>query len=132
MRHEMELDLERRLACARYHGPVSVDDIEFLFEKMVSLPGWEKDFARLVIYDDGEFGDIDLEEARRMFDVVNALRAKYFGEVVPPTAHVCSDPIKRVFVKTWLATILRVSVEDADIFHSEQDAIDWLDKVRGR
>lgn len=127
MGHSLEIDVETRCAIITYRGPIDIDSALQIFAKMASHPLWEPDFARLILYDDGAFGEIDADRMKAFAAQIKERRAKVFSPgAVPPTAHVCVDPVNRIMVKHWLAVIGAMGDEDAKLFESRSEAEDWL------
>jgi hypothetical protein len=131
MKHAIEIDLPNRTALVRYHGAVTIEELEELFARMIALPGWEADFARLIFYDGGEFGDFTVERMDAMLKDIQTWRQDAFPDSVPPTAHVCADEVKRIFVKHWLAVIHGEQIgERAELFETEAAARAWIEAQR--
>ena len=124
--HAYEIDVEKRLAVITYHGPVSAAGALDTMRRVASDPAWNPEFGRMMIYDDGEYGDIDPVDMKALAAGLVELRKARKSQATPRTAHVCADPIKRTVVLHWLAAIATMETTVNELFHSRRQAEAWF------
>ena len=128
--HSYEIDAEEGWVVIAYQVLVTAESAMGLLLKIAADPAWRSGYARLLIYDGGEYGEFDPEAMRALAAGVAELRKSRETPEAPPTAHVCADPIKRTVVHHWLAVINAVDRTDTELFASRSQAEDWLRERR--
>jgi len=131
MPHKAVIDAARRRIVIRYDGPVTVSGLLDLLGELVVRPDWRPDFARMPVYDRAILSSFDPKAMAELVERIAAFRREYYVDPTPPVAHVCSDGLKRVFVKHWLAEIGRTESANDRLFETETEAHAWLDGMMG-
>jgi hypothetical protein len=131
VQHKAEIDVARRRIVIRYEGPVTVANLFDLLDELIERPEWRPEFARMPVYDRGIFSTFAPQEMAELVDRATAYRRKHYVDPSPPVAHVCSDALKKVFVKHWLAEVGRTESAHDRLFDTEAEAHAWLDETLG-
>ena len=130
MKHTIELDPDQQWAIIRYHGPVRPEDPVEIMEKLVAMPGWTPRCDRIVVYDDGQLGDVDAAAFRVMRDALSEIQARHYGPVPNYSAQVCKDPMQQPLVAFWLNFGERNYPAGLARFDTVEDAQAWLRRQR--
>lgn len=125
-RHEYVIDAENRWAVITYRGPVTAEGALGMLRQVASDPAWRSEYGRMLVYDGGEYGDLNPEGMRNLAAGLVELRKARTTQETPRTAHVCADPIKRTVVLHWLAAIGSMDQSTNEVFHSRAQAEAWL------
>ena len=126
MKHTIDLDVDQQWAVIRYHGPVRPDDPVTILRTLAARPGWTPQCDRIVVYDDGQLGDLDAAEFRRMRDQLIATHSAIYGEAETFSAQVCRDPMQIPLVAYWISFGNSFYPAGMQRFDTVEEAKAWL------
>ncbi len=127
MEHLLGMEPGRRWVEIRYTGRVTIDDFEAMPDLLVRVQHWAPSLPRMIYWDLAMFGDIDpVRAATLMLPRIQRDLRGIPGSNDLVLAHVCSDPLKRVVLKFWLALFEAEHRIRARLFRDEIQAVHWL------
>ncbi len=127
MEHTIELEPGGRWVNIRYAGPVSLESLKALHDRMVASRWWQPGLPRLFDYESASISEIGfLEAADDLLPYLDGRRDRLFGPGPVTQAHVCSDPLKAVMLQYWIRLAeTRLPVRNR-LFDRRLEAEDWL------
>tara|TARA_R110000868_G_scaffold102686_2_gene282922 strand:+ start:4314 stop:4745 length:432 start_codon:yes stop_codon:yes gene_type:complete len=126
MRHTIEFNIEERWALTTFHGPVSIDETVVLLRQLVSSPQWTPACDRIIDYNDGLLGDLDVPTVQGAKSALGDVLQAAYGDKPSLSAQVCANPMQRPLVEYWISLGAAGYPAGLKLFDSVAQARAWI------